>query len=482
MPVQGSLFLAAGPIQVPVVIAPSGDTTGKTDWTNIQASINAQCAAAGGAAIQLNNGIYYINQPLVIPNQTYTLVSFCMIGTSGVENPDNGCLIRATAAMSAMIMCQLAGSTNQVGGVYMGGFGLDGFSLANYGVYFSQTIQNYGLFYNMDIGNCLDCPFYYYGPSGNYVLLENLACHANGAAYAYNLQGDWVTMINCIGDSAATACFYFVPGLNNVALSIHAYRQQSGCTAAFQTDTHASQTMYLICPVVESASGGPSPTYGFYDTTNYGGGMFVVAPKVLGQAPGTMYSATSGAIGVEAQSYLWQSGDLQANGHHQFNYGSGFGGPNIDLYVTSNNAASTVFKSAGMFWEATKNYVFNQYTTGVTTTATSLAALTTNIEKSLTPLYSGRIRIRATLAVANNTLSDSITVALGYGTSSGGEAATGYQETYTQEGLASNTQSVVLEQILTGLTVNTAYYFTIMAKVSAGTGSIYLIGLTVEEF
>ena len=90
-------------------------------------------------------------------------------------------------------------------------------------------------------------------------------------------------------------------------------------------------------------------------------------------------------------------------------------------------------------------------------------------------------------AANNNTLADSYTVTLNYGTGTApaaGAATVGTASaafTHTQEGLASNNAIVVIEQIITGLTVGTAYWIQPSLLASAGTASLETLHLEAYE-
>src|SRR5260370_21244978 len=80
---------------VPVVIAPSGDTSGATDTRNINAALSSQ---GTGATIQLEAGVFYINEPIVVPpfETLQAAVSSGLIGTIGC-----GTVLETVAGFSA---------------------------------------------------------------------------------------------------------------------------------------------------------------------------------------------------------------------------------------------------------------------------------------------------------------------------------------------------------------------------------------------
>jgi hypothetical protein len=80
---------------MPVVIAPSGDTSGATDTLNINAALSSQ---GTGATIQLEAGVFYINEPIVVPpfETLQGAVSSGLIGTIGC-----GTVLETVAGFSA---------------------------------------------------------------------------------------------------------------------------------------------------------------------------------------------------------------------------------------------------------------------------------------------------------------------------------------------------------------------------------------------
>ena len=122
------------------------------------------------------------------------------------------------------------------------------------------------------------------------------------------------------------------------------------------------------------------------------------------------------------------------------------------------------------------NRIYNQDLTAQTNATTTLSTASTI---SITPSFSGRVKIKAILRGSNNTLSDGIAVALYNGSTSIDS------ETYTQEGLASNEHTFALsfDSLSSPLTIGTAYSFTVQfAAVTGGTASIKVIEFSAEEY
>ena len=153
-------------------------------------------------------------------------------------------------------------------------------------------------------------------------------------------------------------------------------------------------------------------------------------------------------------------------------------------YVT-NNGTTTVsviqINSVVNSWHGIKgiiplNRIYNQDLTAQTNATTTLSTASTI---SITPSFSGRVKIKAILRGSNNTLSDGIKVALYNGTTSIDS------ETYTQEGLASNEHTFALsfDSLSSPLTIGTAYSFTVQfAAVTGGTASLKVIEFSAEEY
>ena len=147
----------------------------------------------------------------------------------------------------------------------------------------------------------------------------------------------------------------------------------------------------------------------------------------------------------------------------------------------SNNVSVIQINSVVNSWHGIKgiiplNRVYNQDLSAQTNATTTLATAST---MSITPSFSGRVKIKAILRGSNNTLADGITVALYNGSTSIDS------ETYTQEGLASNEHTFALsfDSLSSPLTIGTAYSFTVQfAAVTGGTASIKVIEFSAEEY
>ena len=148
---------------------------------------------------------------------------------------------------------------------------------------------------------------------------------------------------------------------------------------------------------------------------------------------------------------------------------------------SSNNVSVIQINSAVNSWHGIKgiiplNRVYNQDLSAQTNATTTLSTASTI---SITPSFSGRVKIKAILRGSNNTLADGITVALYNGSTSIDS------ETYTQEGLASNEHTFALsfDSLSSPLTIGTAYSFTVQfAAVTGGTASLKVIEFSAEEY
>lgn len=108
-------------------VSPSGDTSGATDYTNIQAAINSSAAMA-----VLVPGTYYTYKPLSFPGGTV------IAGAGrGTLNSDTQTVIKATASMDAVLASSTwlgSGTTSAQAPVTMTGFMADGNNLATHGI------------------------------------------------------------------------------------------------------------------------------------------------------------------------------------------------------------------------------------------------------------------------------------------------------------------------------------------------------------
>ena len=115
-----------------------------------------------------------------------------------------------------------------------------------------------------------------------------------------------------------------------------------------------------------------------------------------------------------------------------------------------------------------------------TTTSTTPVLLGSSL--AITPKFSGNVYIIAMVRGNNNTIGDGITIGLYKGATSGALTTLMDSETYVQEGLASNSHSFLFYLVVTGLTVGTAYYFSLSYNaVTGGTVSAKIAGFSVEE-
>lgn len=121
-----------------------------------------------------------------------------------------------------------------------------------------------------------------------------------------------------------------------------------------------------------------------------------------------------------------------------------------------------------------KNRAYQQNLTASTTTSTTATLLGTAI--SFTPAFSGYLVISATVRINNNTLGDGVNVSLLNGTTILDS------ETYTQEGLASNSHTLILHYELTGQTIGTALSISLnFNAVTGGTASAKIVSFTIAE-
>ena len=127
-----------------------------------------------------------------------------------------------------------------------------------------------------------------------------------------------------------------------------------------------------------------------------------------------------------------------------------------------------------------KNRSYQQNLTASTTTSTSATLLGTSI--GFTPKFSGYLVISAIVRGNNNTIGDGITIGLYQGATSGALTTLLDSETYTQEGLASNSETFVLHYELSGQTVGTETYISLAFNaVTGGTASAKIVSLSVQE-
>ena len=133
----------------------------------------------------------------------------------------------------------------------------------------------------------------------------------------------------------------------------------------------------------------------------------------------------------------------------------------------------------GWAWIKGTNGVYTSQLTAATTT--SLSAVLLGL-LAIIPKFSGNVRIIAMVRGNNNTIGDGITIGLLKGATSGASPTLMDSETYIQEGLGSNSHSFLFYLLVTGLTVGTAYYFSLSYNaVTGGTVSAKIAGFSVEE-
>lgn len=154
------------------------------------------------------------------------------------------------------------------------------------------------------------------------------------------------------------------------------------------------------------------------------------------------------------------------------------------------NAISTLYNTlddgsgnmtvAGWAYIKGKNRSYQQDLTASTTTSTTATLLGTSI--SFTPKFSGYLVVSLTVRANNNTVGDGVTIGLYQGASSGALTTKLDGETYTQEGLASNSETFVLHYELSSQTVGTATYISAAFNaVTGGTASAKIVSFSVQE-
>jgi len=134
----------------------------------------------------------------------------------------------------------------------------------------------------------------------------------------------------------------------------------------------------------------------------------------------------------------------------------------------------------GWAWIKGTNSAYTNLLTAATSTSTTAVLLGSSL--AITPKFSGNVYIIAMVRGNNNTIGDGITIGLYKGATSGALTTLMDSETYVQEGLASNSHSFLFYSVVTGLTVGTAYYFSLSYNaVTGGTVSAKIAGFSVEE-
>lgn len=155
---------------------------------------------------------------------------------------------------------------------------------------------------------------------------------------------------------------------------------------------------------------------------------------------------------------------------------SGFSG----IYFDDPVSISSNLTVTGYSWIKGKNRSYQQALTASTTTSTSATLLGTSM--SFTPSFSGYMVISAIVRANNNTIGDGVVIGLYQGATSGALTTLLDSETYTQEGLASNSETFVLHYELSGQTVGTATYISLAFNaVTGGTASAKIVSLSVQE-
>ena len=164
---------------------------------------------------------------------------------------------------------------------------------------------------------------------------------------------------------------------------------------------------------------------------------------------------------------------------------TGLTSPNINASTSPLNlqvASSTVatldssgdLTTDGWIYVKGKNRAYQQNLSDSTTTSTTATLLGSAI--SFTPEFSGYLVISAVVRVSNNTVGDGVNVSLLNGTTSLDN------ETYTQEGVASNSHTLVLHYELTGQTIGTALSISLnFNAVTGGTASAKIVSFTIAE-
>lgn len=237
----------------------------------------------------------------------------------------------------------------------------------------------------------------------------------------------------------------------------------SGGTGATTTGTAATAgttgtSLTLTYSLMQTIAAAPST---YLVGNGGGGGGAVNSASAVGSTPSGLSSSYGGSGGGGGASTSGSAAVAAAAGGNgqvaTFNYDI----PPVTIpqyYAAGSNGINA-------------NTTWLQDTVAQTTTSTSYVTLETS---SITPSNSGLVEIDAVVSVSNNTLGSSCTAAIFNGTNNLNN------QTYTQEGLAGNPQTIHLTYMMK-LKLGTAQTFTVQAQVSGNTGTFIIQKFVVRE-
>ena len=204
----------------------------------------------------------------------------------------------------------------------------------------------------------------------------------------------------------------------------------------------------------------------------YGGyGIYIQANEIIAGTITTTDTTTAGGGGGGGGGPAGGAGGNGGSGAILLAYGAGgytagtYTAYQTGVYNYSSapiNVSNT--SSIGTAGGINKNYYITILNGASTTSATTSATGLTLTSTTITPSSSSLIVVETSLRVNNNTIGDAVTIQLLNGTNVLDQA------TYTQEGLASNSNQMNLYYANT-FPANTAQTFSLLMFVSGGTGS-----------
>lgn len=296
--------------------------------------------------------------------------------------------------------------------------------------------------------------------------------------YLYAVSGSNVLVIDT-STNAITATIAVSSGANNIAITpngnyLYVTNGATGIVSVISTSTNTVTTTI-------SVGAGPialaiTPNGDYVYVVNNGGPSVSVISTSTNTATATIPIGTGPAAIA-----------ITPDGNYAYVANNVSNSISV-IYIPTNTIISTI-SATGLNYIATvslqqnniqisnafyKNRAYLQDLTALTTTSTTAVALGSPI--TITPNYGGYIVIDAVVRVNNNTLSDGVTVSLLNGTT------VVDSETYTQEGLASNSHTIDLHYELQNQTLGTALTLALnFNAVTGGTASAKIVRFEAKE-
>jgi hypothetical protein len=298
------------------------------------------------------------------------------------------------------------------------------------------------------------------------------ANHPAGIIYIGPYGGQWEAVDGNIGDSHTMSIALNVQTMPTVTLQNISFNTPTGIpivTGAYGGNQRS---------ILDDGSGNMTL---FSGTDATSGSTLIDSPTLILEG---QYWNSSSSVLYGGKLY-WSQDSTTPTGHFSFNLNNNGTATEIAKLDQSGNLTNS-----GWSWQKGRNYGYFAPSdpTGTTSTTAKMMGLGSTLK--LTPAFSGKVRIMFVCGANNSTTNSGVSAQLAFGTGtapSNGAAATGTQFDRLRtisSAIASANQDLTFIVELSGLTVNTPYWFDVQLSVGSGgsgTASIHVISCIIEE-